>query len=152
MRVWTVRSRQLISRPRALHFTVADELLALDHLPLIKANGFDLSYAADTPGSLSLTAMPISRDTVFDLSDLEQLVHLIGESGGDTMVRPKKTRAMFAMRACRRSVMIGRVLRRGEMEKLVRNMGTIDQPWVSVLIVPSLAGTDGRIVHMGDPP
>lgn len=58
---------------------------------------------------------------------------------------------MFAMRACRKSVMIGKSLTKAQMTQvrcarprsvrrehradilpqLVRNMGTIDQPWVS---------------------
>lgn len=39
---------------------------------------------------------------------------------------------MFAMRACRKSVMIGKSLTKGQMVNLLRNMGTIDQPWVSI--------------------
>jgi DNA mismatch repair protein PMS2 len=46
------------------------------------------------------------------------------------MVRCTKARAMFAMRACRKSVMIGKTLTRSQMVALLRNMGTIDQPWV----------------------
>ena len=36
---------------------------------------------------------------------------------------------MFAMRACRKSVMIGKSLTVPQMTQLLRNMGTIDQPW-----------------------
>ena len=36
---------------------------------------------------------------------------------------------MFAMRACRSSIMIGKTLTVKQMEKAVRNMGTIDKPW-----------------------
>ena len=66
------------------------------------------------------------------------------------MVRCTKARAMFAMRACRKSVMIGKSLTKPQMTQvsfgsvfirhekpctltfqLLRNMGTIEQPWVS---------------------
>jgi len=64
--------------------------------------------------------------------DLEQLLHLLsdGSRPAGQMVRCTKARAMFAMRACRKSVMIGKTLTRNQMVALLRNMGTIDQPWV----------------------
>ena len=37
---------------------------------------------------------------------------------------------MFASRACRKSVMIGKPLDKNEMKKLVHHMAEIDQPWV----------------------
>ncbi|KAF7295704.1 DNA mismatch repair protein MutL [Mycena indigotica] len=36
---------------------------------------------------------------------------------------------MFAMRACRKSVMIGMPLTVSQMTSVVRHMGTMDQPW-----------------------
>lgn len=63
------------------------------------------------------------------------------------MVRCSKAKAMFAMRACRKSVMIGMPLSHKQMasvshqfflspiiltfdfSKVVRHMGTMDQPW-----------------------
>ncbi|KAF9571249.1 hypothetical protein EC968_000792 [Mortierella alpina] len=47
----------------------------------------------------------------------------------EKMVRCSKVRALFASRACRRSVMIGHVLNHGQMKRIVRHMGEIDQPW-----------------------
>lgn len=43
--------------------------------------------------------------------------------------RPSKVRKMFAMRACRSSVMIGRALTKPQMTRLVRQMATMDKPW-----------------------
>lgn len=39
---------------------------------------------------------------------------------------------MFASRACRKSVMIGKSLSKADMRRLVNHMGEIEQPWVSV--------------------
>lgn len=39
--------------------------------------------------------------------DLEEVVHLLRDRPGGQMVRCSKARAMFAMRACRKSVMVG---------------------------------------------
>jgi DNA mismatch repair ATPase MutL len=70
-----------------------------------------------------------------EIKDLEQLLHLLsdGSRPAGQMVRCTKARAMFAMRACRKSVMIGKTLTRSQMVALLRNMGTIDQPWVRLL-------------------
>ncbi|KAL8977457.1 MAG: hypothetical protein Q9177_006632 [Variospora cf. flavescens] len=85
----------------------------------------------------------MSREVTFDLSDLEELIALLGDSPTSTSTpatasesttsrhipRPSKIRKLFAMRACRSSVMIGKTLQTRQMEKLVRHMGEIDKPW-----------------------
>ncbi|KDB23886.1 hypothetical protein H109_04236 [Trichophyton interdigitale MR816] len=43
--------------------------------------------------------------------------------------RPSTVRKMFAMRACRSSIMIGKNLTHRQMETVVKHMGTIDKPW-----------------------
>jgi DNA mismatch repair ATPase MutL len=48
-------------------------------------------------------------------SDLEELIHLMQDRPGGQMVRCSKARAMFAMRACRKSVMVGMPLTKGQM-------------------------------------
>ena len=77
-----------------------------------------------------LTALPMSKDTVFGLDDLDELIHLLSEhSLGEVVPRPSSVRKMFAMRACRSSVMIGKTLTLGQMRKLVSHMGELDKPW-----------------------
>ncbi len=49
----------------------------------------------------------------------------------NTFCRPSRVRAMFASRACRKSVMIGTALSQKEMKTIVSHMGSIEQPWVS---------------------
>lgn len=48
----------------------------------------------------------------------------------NTLCRPSRVRAMFASRACRKSVMIGTALSQNEMQQLIVHMGEIEQPWV----------------------
>ena len=62
---------------------------------------------------------------------LEELIVLLSESVSHevSVPRPSKVRKMFAMRACRSSIMIGKTLTERQMERVVRNMGTIDKPW-----------------------
>lgn len=44
-------------------------------------------------------------------------------------VRCRKVRTMFATRACRKSVMVGMPMNRHQMLNVVRQMGTMEQPW-----------------------
>lgn len=57
----------------------------------------------------------LTRDALF--IDISELVCLIGENPGE-MVRCNRIRAMFASRACRKSVMIGDPLNRQQMTKV----------------------------------
>lgn len=59
-----------------------------------------------------------------DTPDLEQLLHMLSDSSRPQgqMVRCTKARAMFAMRACRKSVMIGKSLTKAQMIT-VRQLG-----------------------------
>ncbi|KAJ7187290.1 hypothetical protein C8R46DRAFT_1207248 [Mycena filopes] len=134
-----IKSQKLF-RAQPLELTAGDELVALENLDVLRQNGFEVdeSQAAtdddDSPAQgqgarLSLTAQPISKDTVFDMKDLEELIHRMRDQPAGQMVRCSKARAMFAMRACRKSVMIGMPLTKGQMTSVVRHMGTMDQPW-----------------------
>ncbi|KLT42955.1 DNA mismatch repair protein MutL [Cutaneotrichosporon oleaginosum] len=132
----TIIKAQALIKPRAMQLTAADELVAMENLDVLKANGFEVTVDEDAPPGcgqrVSLRAMPVSKETTFDFRDLEQLLHMLSDSSrpeGQT-VRCTKARAMFAMRACRKSVMIGKALTKAQMVALLRNMGTIDQPWV----------------------
>lgn len=106
-----------------------------------------------------LLSLPLSRETTFSPADLEELISLLGESPATTsspvpagdgdgdistgdadhgvggtasrryIPRPSKVRKMFAMRACRSSIMIGKALSQRQMEKVVRHMGDMEKPW-----------------------
>jgi len=73
-------------RPRPLHLTAADELIAVENTDILRRNGFDVvqmgvSAGATQAGSdeeeadeeemqrcrLHLVAQPVSKDTVFDM-------------------------------------------------------------------------------------
>ncbi|KAF9244457.1 MutL C terminal dimerization domain-containing protein [Melanogaster broomeanus] len=137
----TVIESQRLFRPQQLQLTAADELLAIENMDILKRNGFEVSEVDEMERlgrdgdkdsarvRLQLVAQPMSKDTVFDMSDLEELIHLMQDRPTGTMVRCSKARAMFAMRACRRSVMIGKALDKSHMTAIVRHMGTMDQPW-----------------------
>ncbi|KPV74450.1 uncharacterized protein RHOBADRAFT_27977 [Rhodotorula graminis WP1] len=125
-----IQSQRLIA-PRILNFASADELMAMEHVDLLRLNGFDVlvDEDADVGERVKLIAQPVSKDTVFDTGDLEELVDLIGSRSGNEVVRPSKARRMFASRACRKSVMVGKALNVKQMTQILRNMAAMDQPW-----------------------
>ncbi|RPD53292.1 DNA mismatch repair protein MutL [Lentinus tigrinus ALCF2SS1-7] len=122
---------QMLFRPHVLELAAADEIVALENIDVLRQNGFELDVSEDrAPGQrMQLTAQPISKSTVFDMKDLEELLHLMQDRPAGQMVRCSKARAMFAMRACRKSIMIGTPLNRRQMTSIVQHMGTINQPW-----------------------
>ncbi|TFK38593.1 hypothetical protein BDQ12DRAFT_651711 [Crucibulum laeve] len=124
---------QKLFKSQALELTASDELLAIENIEVLHQNGFELEVDEDGcsgQGSrLKLTAQPTSKSTVFDMKDLEEIIHLMRNRPTGQMVRCSKARSMFAMRACRKSVMVGMPLNRHQMSNVVRHMGTIDQPW-----------------------
>ena len=55
--------------------------------------------------------------------DLEELLHLMQDRPSGQMVRCSKARAMFAMRACRKSVMVGMPLAKSQMTSVSSRLG-----------------------------
>ncbi|KAF8435426.1 MutL C terminal dimerization domain-containing protein [Boletus edulis BED1] len=138
----TIIASQKLFRPQPLQLTAADEMLAVENMDVLRLNGFELEQVEEreTFGDedeeesgvrmrVQLVAQPMSKDTVFDIKDLEELIHLMQDRPKGTMVRCSKARAMFAMRACRRSVMVGKALDKTRMTAIVRHMGMMDLPW-----------------------
>jgi DNA mismatch repair ATPase MutL len=52
------------------------------------------------------------------VEDLDELLHLLRDSAPGQTIRPSRARAMFAMRACRMSVMIGKALNTSRMSSV----------------------------------
>ncbi|KAF2502984.1 DNA mismatch repair protein [Lophium mytilinum] len=126
---------QRLVRPHPLTLTAIEEEVILANESVLLANGFIVSI--DTSGDLpvgercQLLALPMSREVTFKPSDLEELLALLSEHGhiGQEIPRPTKVRRLLASRACRGSVMIGKTLKLGQMEKVVRHMGSMEKPW-----------------------
>jgi DNA mismatch repair protein PMS2 len=133
----TVVNNQRLVHPLPLELTAVEEEIVIENGLALEKNGFVLDI--DTSGHqpigqrCKLLSLPLSKEVVFDTRDLEELIHLLAESppvGPDSVVpRPSKVRKMFAMRACRSSIMIGKTLTSKQMATVVRHMGMIDKPW-----------------------
>ena len=132
----TVQNQRLV-HPHKLDLTAIEEEIVLDNKEALLKNGFqveiDTSGVEEVGRRCKLISLPMSREVTFDVTDLEELIALLAEtpssSSSEYVPRPTKVRRMFAMRACRSSVMIGKTLTLKQMGALVRKMGEIDKTW-----------------------
>ncbi|KAL4760063.1 ATP-binding mismatch repair protein PMS1 [Aspergillus foveolatus] len=135
----TVQNQRLV-HPKRLNLTAVEEEIVIENQVILEKNGFvvDVDDSGDRPigQRCSLLSLPLSKEVVFDVRDLEELIAILSETStsnitdpGIDIPRPSKVRKMFAMRACRSSIMIGKTLTQRQMERVVRDMGTIDKPW-----------------------
>ena len=134
----TVVQNQRLVVPRTLELTAIEEEIIMENAEALEKNGFSVEVddSGDEPVGrrCRLVSLPMSREAVFDTRDLEELLALLADapsssSSASLVVRPSKVRRMFAMRACRSSIMVGRGLNMKQMIGVVRHMGEIDKPW-----------------------
>jgi DNA mismatch repair protein PMS2 len=132
----TIVQNQRLVHPRVLELTAIEEEIILNYKDVLEKNGFlietDLSGDKPVGQRCRLVSLPMSREVVFDAQDLEELIAMLNEgagSSGGNVPRPSKVRKMFAMRACRSSIMVGKTLTQKQMQKVVTHMGEIDKPW-----------------------
>ncbi|KAL7952346.1 hypothetical protein V8C34DRAFT_299521 [Trichoderma compactum] len=131
----TVIQSQRLVHPMRLELTALQEEIILENSTALNANGFKVDI--DTTGRFPvgsrclLTSLPLSREVTFKLEDLEELISLLGDKSAESsyIPRPSKVQKMFAMRACRSSIMIGKAMTRSQMYSLVNHMGELDKPW-----------------------
>ncbi|CDK28467.1 unnamed protein product [Kuraishia capsulata CBS 1993] len=126
----TFESQPLVV-PVDLDLNPIDELLVIDHREVFARNGFRLEIDEQQPPGrrIRLRSLPVSKKTVFDTSDMNELIHMLKDGGSAKSIRPSKIRSMFAMRACRMSIMVGRPLNRRTMQTVVQHLAGLDKPW-----------------------
>jgi DNA mismatch repair protein PMS2 len=174
----TIVQNQPLVKPYTLDLTAIEEEIIIESNDILLKNGFVITI--DTSGDepvgrrCKLLSLPMSREVTFDTADLEELIALLADSpslpsntrgflsnsptksANCSIIRPSKVRRLFAMRACRSSVMIGKSLSKAQMERLVRHMGQIDKPWncphgrPTMRHVLGLGSWEGWMEGMGD--
>lgn len=143
----TTFENQPLVVPQKLDLNTIERLTIMNHLKTFEKNGFKFKTVASSFDSndsheepqennlkredVYLTSLPYSKNTIFDLKDLNELIQLVQDRGSSTksIPRPSKVRSMFAMRACRSSIMIGSSLSKLKMENVVQNLSKLDKPW-----------------------
>ncbi|KAB8337167.1 hypothetical protein FH972_021471 [Carpinus fangiana] len=139
---------QPLVHPHTLNLTAIEEETIIAHKDSsLMKNGFsvaiDMSGGSPVGQRCKLLTVPTSRETVFGLKDLEELLVMLVDAPvlNDAtlsqqqslqergVLRPSKVRQMLAMRACRSSIMVGRPLSFAGMQRVVQHMGEIERPW-----------------------
>ncbi|KAK4047507.1 ATP-binding mismatch repair protein [Microbotryomycetes sp. JL221] len=71
-----IQSQSLL-QPRCLQLPAHEEIAAIEHAEVLRINGFDVMIDPDAAvgDRIKLTAQPVSKSTVFDLNDLEELLN-----------------------------------------------------------------------------
>ncbi|KAG2223193.1 hypothetical protein INT45_011539 [Circinella minor] len=130
LQLTTAIDGQRLIKPQNPELTAAEEIVAMENVEILRANGFELEIDPEKQPSqrIRVISQPISKNVIFDKKDFSELVYALSERPGQ-MVRCSRARAMFASRACRSSVMIGHCLNMRKMCQIVQHMGEIDQPW-----------------------
>jgi DNA mismatch repair protein PMS2 len=129
----TVVQSQRLVQPKTLDLTALEEEIVIENTSALETNGFvvnvDQSGEAPVGSRCQLVSLPLSRETTFSLTDLDELLALLSEHPPGAIPRPSRVRKMFAMRACRSSIMIGKTLTQQQMGKVVKHLGELDKPW-----------------------
>lgn len=128
--------------PRVLELSPIDEMVLLENIQSLRRNGFVVEENVDeVPGRrVRLIALPVLKNVVFDDGDLHELMHKLHENGFSHRallieLRPRRTvrctkvDGMIALRACRKSIMIGQSLTKCTMARIVCHLSELEKPW-----------------------
>lgn len=129
---------QPLLAPVNLELSAEDTVLVANSLEIFRRHGLILSVESengdgDGPATsrVKLVSCAYSKGTSFGVSDVYELISMLrelpGETTADNML--SRVRAMFASRACRKSVMIGTALGAREMKRILEHLATLDKPW-----------------------
>lgn len=126
----TELTSQKLVIPQQLELTGVNEEILMDNIDIFKKNGFtfEVNKEALPTKRVKLLTIPMSKNWLFGKEDIEEMLFMLREAPSEHC-RPSRVRAMFASRACRKSVMIGTALKKSDMRTLVDHMAEIDKPW-----------------------
>ena len=139
--------KQRLLQPRYLELTASAEASLCDNLNLVEKAGYDLEVCSNRKvgNRIMITAVPMSKQSnkLFDFKDIDELLFILNESDLNsgsisasssdqsnlTEIKSSSLRAMYASKACRKSIMIGTSLNMGEMKRVINHLNEIDKPW-----------------------
>ncbi|CAN6442723.1 unnamed protein product [Victoria cruziana] len=139
----TILNQQPLLQPLKLELSPEEEVVVSLNMEIFRKNGFILKEDENAPPGCHflLMAVPFSKNITFGAADVKELVSVLADTQGDCSILntykmdtldsicPSRVRSMLASRACRTSVMIGDVLRKNEMQKIVLHLAELRSPW-----------------------
>jgi DNA mismatch repair ATPase MutL len=102
-------------------------------------------FADSGAGMMTLTQQSIRDDTTNSGTGSEWDTQSTAEQ---IIARLPKTIAMFASRACRNSIMIGKALSTKEMEKIIQHLSDVDTPWMCAHGRPTICHPNVNVSNM----
>ena len=149
MKNYKIKTQKLLCPQHIPSITPQQEMAIIDHLDVFEANGFGFDVDSNRSNgkrvrikSLPMSINPQSKVSYeFGADEILELATILSEESKLTffnvsqsqcdkiMIRPAKVRSVFASRACRGAIMIGKPLTRKEMRVVVDNIHSLDQPW-----------------------
>lgn len=126
----TVMETQKLLFPQEVELTAVNEEVLLENMAVFEANGFGFTVDDSRPAGrrVALASVPVTGSSQFGKEDVDELIFMLSDNP-HAMCRPSKVQQMFAMKACRKSVMIGTPLTKAAMQKVVGHLGELDHPW-----------------------
>ena len=139
--------KQRLLQPIYLELTASSEAILLDNIGLVEKAGFEVQVCSNRKvgNRIMVTCVPISNKSnkLFNTKDIDEILFILSESELNpgsissssnerehlTHIKPSSLRALYASKACRKSVMIGDSLNQKEMRRIVTHLSEIDKPW-----------------------
>ena len=139
--------KQKLLQPRYLELPASAEAILIDNISVLEKTGYELQVCTNRKvgNRIMITCVPMSKQSnrLLNLKDIDEMLFVLSENelhpgsistssseqSGLTEIKSSSLRAMYASKACRKSVMIGDSLNLGEMRRIVNHLNEIDKPW-----------------------
>ena len=87
---------------QGLELTAGDEATLIDHLEVFEKNGFQFEVDKEAAAGrrVKLVAVPTSKNWVFGKEDIDELIFMLSDAGGDlegTSIRPSRVCRLFCI-------------------------------------------------------
>ena len=146
MKNFKIKSQRLLIPKTMKCLTIQQEITIIDNLDIFESNGFkfNINKRKNNGKRIELIALPMSLNPKskisyeFNENDVLELATLLSENGRfiltnnnnkNDIIRPTKVKTVFAYKACRSAIMIGKSLTKNEMRNVLNNICKLDQPW-----------------------
>ncbi|TMS36304.1 hypothetical protein L596_003499 [Steinernema carpocapsae] len=126
---WTLEHCKKLYCETTFTFSLETDLTSPSMMNVCSCRFSQISlFSGDVGERVAIKAVPVLHNWHFDAKDIDEILAALTEFPG-VMYRPSKLKKIFASRACRSSVMIGKALSPNEMKRIVRNMTNMIHPW-----------------------
>jgi DNA mismatch repair ATPase MutL len=139
--------KQKLLQPRYLEITASAEAILIDNMPAVEKYGYEMQVCMNRKvgNRIMISSVPVAKQTskMLNLKDIEELLFVLSENelnpGSISMssseqshltdIKSSSLRAIYASKACRKSVMIGDSLNMNEMKRIITHLYEIEKPW-----------------------